>query len=113
VYSWETVAKEVMNPTFTRQVIHTETMTIAHLFLKKGCLVPDHSHINEQVTMVKKGCLRFMFSGREQFVRDGDILRIPPNVPHSAEAVEDTEATDLFSPCREDWIRGDDAYLRK
>jgi len=41
------------------------------------------------------------------------VMRIPPHVPHSAQALEDSVAVDLFSPIREDWIRGDDAYLRK
>jgi quercetin dioxygenase-like cupin family protein len=99
-----------------RQVIHTERMTIARLLLRAGRGGPMHHHENEQVTMMKSGALRFVFggteAGREIVVQGGDVLQIPPNLPHMVEALEDSMATDVFSPPREDWIRGDDAYLR-
>jgi mannose-6-phosphate isomerase-like protein (cupin superfamily) len=79
-----------------------------------GCVVPEHSHPNEQISMMDQGALRFIIGGEEVIVRAGQAVRIPPNgIPHSAEALEDSLATDLFSPPREDWIRGDDAYLRR
>ncbi len=115
-YNWATVPREEMNEKTVRQVVHTETMTIARILLRQGALVGMHHHENEQVTMMKSGALRFIFggdqAGREIVVREGDVLRIPPNLPHMVEALEDSMATDLFSPRREDWIRGDDAYLR-
>lgn len=113
LYEWSQVQKEQMNPLFTRQVIHGKTMTIARIQLRKGCSVPEHQHHNEQISMVEQGALRFVLAGVEKIVRAGEVLQIPPNVPHSAEAIEDCVAVDLFSPPREDWIRGDDAYLRK
>lgn len=113
IFHWDTVPSERMNPLVARQVIHSENMTIARLDMKKGCLVPVHDHVNEQICFVHKGRLRFMLDGKEQIVEAGQILRIPPHLPHSAEALEDSVAMDLFSPRREDWIRGDDAYLRK
>ena len=112
-YRWDQIANERMNALVSRQVIHGDTMTIARIGLKKGASVPDHSHVNEQISMVESGAVRFVLAGVEKIVKPGDILRIPPNVPHSAEALEDSVAVDLFSPRREDWIRGDDAYLRK
>ena len=112
LYEWNQVEKEQMNPSFARQVIHGETMTVARVYLKKGCLVPQHSHVNEQISMLEQGSLRFVIGGEETVVKAGEVLRIPPHVPHSAEALEDSVAVDLFSPIREDWIRGDDAYLR-
>jgi quercetin dioxygenase-like cupin family protein len=113
VYNWDAVPKEQMNPLLVRQAIHGRTMTVAHLDMAKGCSVAEHSHHNEQITMLQKGKLRFVLSGKEVILNAGEILHIPPNAPHSAEALEDTVAVDLFSPPREDWIRGDDAYLRK
>ncbi len=113
VYDWDTLEKEQMSTTFARQVIHADTLTVARVFLKKGCTVPEHSHHNEQVSMIEQGSLRFVLDGKEQLVKAGQVLRIPPNVPHSAEAPEDCVAVDIFSPVREDWRRGDDAYLRK
>jgi quercetin dioxygenase-like cupin family protein len=111
-YAWDQIEREDVNPTFTRQVIHTETMTVARLFLKHGCAVPMHSHHNEQISMVESGSLKFVMEGQELIVKAGEVLRIPPHVSHSAEALEDSNVVDLFSPPREDWIRGDDAYLR-
>lgn len=112
-YDWNAVETEQLNPLITRQMIHTATMTVAKLHLKQGCVVPEHSHPNEQFSMIDQGALRFVLAGEEVIVRAGQALRIAPNVPHSAEALEDSIATDLFSPPREDWIRGDDAYLRR
>ena len=112
LYEWNRIEKEQMNPLFARQVIHGETMTVARVYLSKGSLVPEHSHHNEQISMLEQGALRFVIAGEEKIVRAGQVLRIPPHVPHSAEAMEDSIAVDLFSPIREDWIRGEDAYLR-
>jgi quercetin dioxygenase-like cupin family protein len=112
-YNWNAVPLETMNPLVTRKAIHTERMTIAKLTLKKGAVVPLHHHENEQITMMESGALRFEISGVDIVVRGGDVLPIPPHAPHMVEALEDSVATDLFTPRREDWIRGDDAYLRK
>jgi len=111
--SWETLENEKLNATTSRQVIHGEKITVAKMHLKKGCVVPEHKHHNEQLSVVEQGSLRFKLGDAEQVLGPGDVLRIPPNVPHSVVALEDSIAVDLFSPPREDWIRGDDAYLRK
>jgi quercetin dioxygenase-like cupin family protein len=115
-YNWATIPSEELNEKTVRQVVHTERLTIARLLLRAGAVVGMHHHENEQVTMMKSGKLRFVFggteAGREIVVQGGDVLQIPPNVPHMVEALEDSIATDVFSPPREDWIRGDDAYLR-
>ncbi|MES1261557.1 MAG: cupin domain-containing protein [Acidobacteriota bacterium] len=112
-YNWTVIPVEEMSALLTRQVIHTEHLTIARLRLRKGALVPLHHHVNEQVTMLDAGTLRFELEGREVLVKAGEALRIPPNAPHRVEALEDSVCTDLFSPPRADWISGDDAYLRK
>lgn len=113
LYDWNTVEKEQLNPTFSRQVIYGETITVARVFLKKGCLVPEHKHHNEQISIMEQGALRFILDGQEVVVKAGEVLRIPPNVPHSAEALEDSAGIDVFSPSREDWRLGNDAYLRR
>ena len=112
-YRWDEVENEQLSAAVSRQVIHAETMTLARISLKKGSVVPEHSHHNEQISTVERGALKFILAGVEKVVRAGDMLRIPPHVPHSVEALEDSVAVDLFSPRREDWIRGDDAYLRR
>ncbi|HLX42683.1 MAG TPA: cupin domain-containing protein [Bryobacteraceae bacterium] len=113
VHRWNQVEKEQITPKLGRQMIHGETMTIARLEMKQGSFVPEHSHHNEQITTIEKGRLKFVFGGKEVVIGAGESLQIPPHLPHSAEALEDSVAVDVFSPPREDWIRGDDAYLRK
>jgi quercetin dioxygenase-like cupin family protein len=112
-YDWNQMAPEQLNPRITRKAIHSGSMTIARLELQKDAVVPEHSHHNEQVSMVERGALQFAIEGGQKVVRAGESLVIPPHVPHGVVALEDTVVTDVFSPAREDWIKGDDAYLRK
>jgi quercetin dioxygenase-like cupin family protein len=112
-YNWTEIPVEDLNPLISRQVIHTSRLTVAKLVLKKGAVVPLHHHENEQFTMMTSGALRFEMAGESIVVRAGECICIPPDAPHLVEALEDSTATDVFTPTREDWIRGDDAYLRK
>ena len=112
-FSWPSVAEEQMNPKFARRVIHGTHMTVASLRLLEGAIVPRHQHENEQITMVQSGGLRFEFDDEHVVVRANEVLVITPHRPHSVTALEDSEVTDLFSPVRADWQRGDDAYLRR
>ena len=112
-YNWNEIPVEQMNAMVTRQVIHGSSITIARIGIARGGAVPTHSHINEQVLNMITGRLKVILDGVEMVLHGGQTLVIPPNVPHSVEALEETVAVDVFSPAREDWIRGDDAYLRK
>ena len=104
---------EYLNPLLERQFVAGEKSMLARLRLLKGCIVPLHSHENEQITYILEGALKFSLQRKEVIVRAGEILVIPSNVPHSAEALEDTVDLDVFCPPRADWISGTDAYLRK
>ena len=113
--SWDDVEKEELNPMLTRQFVTGEQGMLARLLLKKGCIIPLHSHMNEQITYVLEGALKFVLGppgSREVTVRTGEVLVIPPHVPHSAEALEDTVDLDMFTPPRKDWIDKTDVYLR-
>ena len=112
-YDWKNVPVEQMNDRLSRQVIHTDRMTIARLRIAKGGVVPTHQHENEQISMIDEGSLHFTIGGKEIVVKAGEAVRIPSNVPHSVIAHEDCVATDLFTPPRQDWISGDDSYLRR
>ena len=112
-HTWESIPNERMNDLVSRQVLHTETMTIARLTLLRGAMVPRHSHPNQQVTSIESGALRFIFDEGDMMVASGQTLEIPGGVPHAVEAVQDSVALDLFTPPRADWISGDDAYLRR
>jgi quercetin dioxygenase-like cupin family protein len=110
---WNRLKSEPMNARIARKVIHAEHLTIARLEMQKGAVVAEHSHVNEQVTMVERGALKFFIEGREQIVRGGEVLTIPPHAPHGVEVLEDSVVVDVFSPPRDDWKRGDDSYLRR
>ncbi len=86
---------------------------VARILLKKGARVPLHSHHNEQVSYVLDGVMKFFIDNREVTVAAGEVLCIPPNMPHEAIALEDTVDLDIFNPPRQDWIDKDDAYLRQ
>ena len=111
-HNWTQVPEEQLNPSVSRQVIHGETITVARIRLRKGAVVPLHHHVSEQISTIEHGRLRFVVDGEERVLGAGETLTIPSNAPHLVEALEDSLATDVFSPIREDWIRGDDAYLR-
>jgi len=109
---WHTIPLEDLNPLLQRQFVISQEIMLARVLLKKGCVVPEHSHHNEQVTYILDGALKFWIDGKEIVVHSGEVLCIPPNMPHKAEAIEDTVDLDVFSPPRADWINRTDGYLR-
>ena len=111
---WENVKTDRLSEIISRQMVSGEDGTLARVLLSRGALVPRHSHRSEQFTMILSGALKFNFDGGETTtVRAGEILVIPAHMPHEAVALEDTVDIDFFAPRREEWIRGDDAYLRQ
>jgi quercetin dioxygenase-like cupin family protein len=109
---WSTVPIEDLNPLLQRHFIVGQDIMLARVLLKKGCIVPEHSHHNEQVTYILEGALKFWIDGKEVVVNAGEVLTIPPHMPHKAEALVDTVDLDVFNPPREDWINKTDDYLR-
>jgi quercetin dioxygenase-like cupin family protein len=104
-YDWNQVTPVQLDSHITRKAIHTGHMTVARLELLKDAQVPEHSHHNEQITMVERGSLKFAIDGGHKVVRGGETLVIPPNVPHAVVALEDTVVFDVFAPRRDDWPR--------
>jgi len=101
-----------MSEQITRKMVVGQNEMLGYLSLKKGSFVPTHKHVSEQITAILKGALEFTTQGKKIVVHEGEILVIPPNVEHSAVALEDTIDLDCFSPLREDWLSGRDDYLR-
>jgi quercetin dioxygenase-like cupin family protein len=115
-YRWNDMPKEHVNPMFDRRLVTGERMMLAHVYLKKGFVVPRHQHENEQITYILEGALHFWIGEDEKkeiVVRAGEVLHIPSMVWHKAEALEDTLDVDIFDPPRADWLAKTDAYLRK
>jgi quercetin dioxygenase-like cupin family protein len=116
LHNWEHIPYEQLNSSISRKLITGSNMMIAHIYLKKGGTVPLHSHHNEQITYVFDGALKFLLGedqAEEIIVHAGEVLVIPPHLPHSAVALEDTLDVDVFNPPREDWLDGSDSYLRE
>jgi quercetin dioxygenase-like cupin family protein len=113
IYTWDDMAEEQLNPLAGRKALHGTAITVAHFRFDKGSKVAIHDHANDQVTIVEKGAVRMVVGGEEFVLRAGQMVHVPPDVPHGNEALEDTVILELFSPIREDWIRGDDSYLRQ
>jgi quercetin dioxygenase-like cupin family protein len=109
---WSSVEPELLNPLFQRQLMVGDKIMLSRIILKKGCVVPLHSHHNEQVSYVLEGRLTFQIDGRDIEVKAGEVLAIPPHMPHRVEALVDSLSLDIFNPPREDWLSGTDSYLR-
>ncbi len=113
-FRWDDMPREKVTDSLHRRLITGERMMLAHVYLDKGCVVPKHAHENEQLTYILEGALRFWLGedgAEEVVVRAGEVLHIPSNVPHRAEALEDTLDVDVFSPPRQDWLDRTDTYF--
>jgi quercetin dioxygenase-like cupin family protein len=115
-FRWEDMPRERVTDQLERRLITGDRMMLAHVYLEKGCIVPRHSHENEQLTYILEGALHFWIGedGAEEIVvRAGEVLHIPSNVPHKAQALEDTLDVDIFSPPRQDWLDKTDSYFHQ
>ena len=114
-FRWDDMPREKLNDLLERRLVTGERIMLAHVYLKKGCLVPRHFHENEQLTYILEGALHFWIGEDEKderVVRAGEVLVLPSNLPHKALALEDSLSVDVFCPPRQDWLDGSDAYLR-
>ncbi len=110
--SWDSIPIEPLNPLLGRQFIVGKNIMISRVLLKKGSVVPKHQHVNEQITYILEGALKFWIDGKVIVVNAGEVLAIPSNMPHKALALADTVDLDVFNPPRADWINKTDKYLR-
>ena len=114
-FRWDEMEKEHVVEGIDRRIINGDRMMLTHVYLKRGAVVPLHSHENEQLTYILEGTLRFWIGEDESQVIDvmaGEVLHIPSHVQHKAEALADTLDVDIFSPPRQDWLDKTDDYLR-
>jgi quercetin dioxygenase-like cupin family protein len=112
-HTWKNMPWEKVTADISRKIISGENEMIAHVYLKRGAVVPEHAHVSEQITYILEGALKFWILGEELIVRAGQVLVIPPNVPHKALALDDTLDVDIFSPIRRDWLDHTDTYFQK
>ena len=105
LHRWDEIELERVTEMMSQKIITGEREMMAQIYLKRGALIPMHSHESEQMTYILQGALRFLVGNEEVIVREGEVLHIPANVVHQAEALEDTFELDVFSPIRSDWLR--------
>ena len=108
LHRWDEIALEKVTEMISRKIVSGEREMLAQIYLKRGALVPIHTHDSEQMTYILQGALRFHVNGEEIIVREGEVLHIPSRLPHQAEALEDTLELDVFSPVRADWVDASD-----
>ena len=111
LHRWDEIALEKVTEMISRKIVTGEREMLAQIYLKKGALVPMHSHESEQMTYVLQGAMKFLVGGEEITVREGEVLHIPSWVEHQAEALDDTFELDVFSPIRQDWLDHTDTYF--
>jgi quercetin dioxygenase-like cupin family protein len=113
LHRWDEIALEKVTEMISRKLVTGQREMIGQIYLKKGAVVPMHSHESEQMTYILQGALKFLVGGEEIVVREGEVLHIPSWVEHQAEALDDTFELDVFSPIRQDWLDHTDAYFHK
>jgi quercetin dioxygenase-like cupin family protein len=101
---WDEIALEKITEMISRKIIPGDRVMLAHVYLKRGALVPMHRHESEQMTYVLQGALRARVGDNEFTVREGEVLHIPSGTAHQAEALDDTLELDVFSPGRQEWL---------
>jgi quercetin dioxygenase-like cupin family protein len=116
LHRWSDIPLENLTPLLDRRLVTGERVMLAHAHLKRGCIVPMHRHVHEQFAYIVQGKVRFTLgeeSGETMTLTPGEVVHLPSDLPHAAEALEDSLVLDVFSPPREDWIAKTDDYLRK
>jgi quercetin dioxygenase-like cupin family protein len=104
LHRWDEIALEKVTEMISRKIVTGDREMLAQIYLKKGALVPMHSHESEQMTYVLQGAMKVLVGGEEITLREGEVLHIPSWVEHQAEALDDTFELDVFSPIRQDWL---------
>ena len=113
LHRWDEIALDKVTQMISRKIVTGEREMVAQIYLKKGALVPMHSHESEQMTYVLQGVLKFLIAGEEITVRQGEVLHIPSWIEHQAEALDDTLELDIFSPIRQDRLDRTDDYFHR
>jgi quercetin dioxygenase-like cupin family protein len=114
-FRWDDMPRETLSAGLGRRLVTGDQVMLAHVYFAAGTEVPRHRHHNEQITYILEGTLQFFFGDDDEethTVHAGEVLVIPSDLPHRAVALEDTLDVDVFSPPRQDWLDGTDAYLR-
>ena len=90
-------------PGYHGKLIHAKNMSIAFWDVDEGAVVPEHSHINEQIMQVLEGRFEFTLGKETKVYQPGEIVIIPSQVTHSGKALTPCRLMDIFSPVRQEY----------
>lgn len=90
-------------PGYHGKMIHAQNMTLAFWEVEKGAIVPIHNHVNEQIMQVLEGSFEFTLDGLTKIYQKGDLVLVPPHIPHGGKAITACRLMDVFSPVREEY----------
>lgn len=102
--NWSTLPVDRPMAMLERRRLIGEQAMLSHVTLEQGCVVPSHSHANEQFACVLSGLLRFTIGTpgapdhRTIDVGANEVILIPSHVPHGVVALQTTVVLDVFSP---------------
>jgi len=90
-------------PGFFGKMVHGESSSLVFWDIKKDSVLPEHSHIHEQITHIVEGELEMVIGGKKYLLTAGSVHVIPSLIPHSALAITDCRVIDTFAPARDDY----------
>ena len=102
-YNLDNIEERELIPGFRVKMIHTENMTMAYWKIRAGSILPEHSHVHEQVTNIIKGELELSIDGVKRVLTPNHPAVIPPEILHEGKAITDCEVIDVFYPIRKDY----------
>lgn len=108
---WSEVSAERFGEGIERRVVWGRAGTLARFHIAAGTHVAEHSHSSEQFTHLVAGAMRLRVGERTIEFRPGDVFVIPAGAPHEAWFDAESVVLDFFAPPRQDWRRGESAYL--
>ncbi|MEM7345029.1 MAG: cupin domain-containing protein [Chloroflexota bacterium] len=101
---WADVPATEMTPEINRRFITGEKVMSVYLSMDKGGVIPNHHHPHEQITHVISGKIEYTVGDETRVMSPGEVVFIPPNLPHTGVALEETRMIEVFSPPREDFL---------
>ncbi|MBC7798767.1 MAG: cupin domain-containing protein [Pyrinomonadaceae bacterium] len=105
VANWNEIPIETLANGAARQLFIGENLMMCRFVFPPNLETTAHEHHHEQMTMVKRGKVRFIIGEDEIIAEAGDVLRFPSHCWHGATMLdEEVELIDIFSPIREDFL---------
>lgn len=87
-----------------KTLVYGDKTLMTEFRLKKGSILPRHSHPHEQTGYLVSGKIRLHIEDQSYDCGPGDSWCVAGNAEHGADVIEDAVAIEVFSPVREEYI---------